>query len=69
MTMTTPDPEETGRRMAEALVASLELLKTRVGGGPDGDPAAQLRAGELAVAAMKQLLPDVATDLTGPHSP
>jgi hypothetical protein len=65
--MTTPhDPELAGRQLAEALMASLEQLKTKVGGGPDADPAAQLRASELAVEAMKHLLPDVTGEL---HSP
>ena len=68
--MTAPhDPELAGRQLAEALVASLELLKAKVGGGPDADPAAQLRASELAVEAMKHLLPDVASELKPPHSP
>ena len=61
--MQPPSPEETGKQMAQALVASLELLKQRVGGGPTADPAAQARAGALAVEALKQLLPDVVDDL------
>ncbi len=56
-------PEETGRQMAEALVASLELLKQRVAGGPAADAASALRAGELAVEALKALLPEVADEL------
>jgi len=65
----THDPEQAGRAMAEALVASLEQLKARVGGGPQADPQAQLRAAELAVEAMKHLLPDVAADLHPPQGP
>lgn len=61
-------PEETGRQMAEALVASLELLKQRVGGGPGADAASQLRAGEIAVEAMKALLPEVAEELRPPSA-
>ena len=56
-------PEEAGRAMAEALVASLEQLKRSVGGGPAGDPEAQARAAALAMQAMKVLLPEVSTEL------
>lgn len=59
-------PEETGRQMAEALVASLELLKRRVA-GDEATPASELRAGEVAVEALKALLPEVADELGGPQ--
>lgn len=58
------NPEQAGREIAEALVASLELLKRHAGGGAGADPAAQARAGELAVEAMKALLPEVAAELS-----
>jgi len=54
-----PDPAAIGAAMAEALVANLEKLKQQLGGGADGSPEAQLRAGELAIEAMKHLLPGV----------
>lgn len=60
--MTTPSPEETGRQLAEALVASLDSLKQRVG-GPAPDLGQDQRAGLLAVEALKALLPEVTDEL------
>lgn len=57
-------PEDPGRQMAEALVASLEQLKQRLAGGAGADLTQAQRAGELAVEALKTLLPQVTDELS-----
>ena len=58
-------PSDAGQAMAEALIAQLESLKRHVG-GPDASPAQQLVAGEAAVAALKQVLGGVVSDMLPP---
>jgi len=50
------DPDQIGRVTAQALIASLESLKGREGGGADAPLEDQLRAGLAAVEAMKDML-------------
>jgi hypothetical protein len=60
-------PSDAGQAMAEALIAQLELLKRSVA-GPEATAAQQLVAGEAAVAALKQVLGGVVSDMLPPTS-
>lgn len=63
-----PSPEERGRQAAELLVGSIERLKQGFAARGSTDLESQVRAGEAAVAAMKQLLSGGTGQLQRPDS-
>lgn len=62
-------PEAVGQAAAEALLANLEKLKHDLGGGADASLDRQLRAGEIAVEAMKHMMAGAMEHLNPPQKP
>lgn len=59
-------PEAIGQAAAEALMANLERLKQELA-GPDAALDRQVRAGEVAVEAMKHMMAGAMDALTPPR--
>lgn len=62
-------PEEVGQAAAQALIANLEKLKRDLGGGEAASLDRQLRAGEVAVEAMKQMMAGAVARMQPPDEP
>jgi hypothetical protein len=62
-------PEALGQAAAEALIANLERLKKELGGGSESSLDRQMRAGEVAVEAMKQMMAGAVARMQPPDEP
>lgn len=59
-------PEAIGQAAAEALLANLDKLKRDLGGGSEASLDRQVRAGEIAVEAMKHMMAGAMEHLNPP---